>query len=352
VVYEIILKPSAQKDLNRLPDKDVIRLSKRIDQLSALLKNGEILMKNIIMILMFSILYFSQIRAEEVSILVNGCNLKGTLEVPESKQPVEVALIIAGSGPTDRDGNNRLIGNNNSYKMIADLLLKNGIASLRYDKRGIGASDKVDESGVIFDTFINDAVEWVKYLKKDKRFSKIIIIGHSEGSLIGMIAAKQAVANKYISLNGAGKPIYKILDEQIIKNKLPEDLLKQYKSIMDSLKQGNLVKNVPSAFLSLFRPSVQPYLISWFKYDPCAEISKLAIPILIIGGNTDIQVDVEDAQLLSKSNKNAELAIIENMNHILKEVPTSDRAINIQSYSNPELALSEELCKKLIEFLK
>lgn len=302
--------------------------------------------------MLFSILYYSQINAEEVSIIVNGCNIKGTLEVPKSNQPVDVALIIAGSGPTDRDGNNRLMGNNNSLKMIAELLLKNGIASLRYDKRAIGASDKVDESGLLFDTYINDAVEWVKYLKNDKRFSKVIIIGHSEGSLIGMIAAKQSDANKYISLNGAGKPIYKILDEQIAKNKLPEDLLKQYRSIMDSLKQGNLVKNVSPALLSLFRPSVQPYLISWFKYDPCKEISNLAIPILIIGGTTDIQVDVEDAQLLSKSNKNSELAVIENMNHILKEVPTSDRTINSQSYSNPELPLSDELCKKLIDFLK
>jgi uncharacterized protein len=309
-------------------------------------------MKSYILILLFSILYYSQINAEEVSIIVNGCNIKGTLEVPKSNQPVDVALIIAGSGPTDRDGNNRLIGNNNSYKMIAELLMKNGIASLRYDKRAIGASDKVDESGLLFDTYINDAVEWVKYLKNDKRFSKVIIIGHSEGSLIGMIAAKHSDASKYISLNGAGKPIYKILDEQIVKNKLPEDLLKQYRSIMDSLKQGNLVKNVSPALLSLFRPSVQPYLISWFKYDPCKEISNLAIPILIIGGTTDIQVDVEDAQLLSKSNKNSELAVIENMNHILKEVPTSDRTINSQSYSNPELPLSDELCKKLIDFFK
>jgi len=309
-------------------------------------------MKNYILILLFSILYYSQINAEEVSIIVNGCNIKGTLEVPKSNQPVDVALIIAGSGPTDRDGNNRLIGNNNSYKMIAELLMKNGIASLRYDKRAIGASDKVDESGLLFDTYINDAVEWVKYLKNDKRFSKVIIIGHSEGSLIGMIAAKHSDASKYISLNGAGKPIYKILDEQIVENKLPEDLLKQYRSIMDSLKQGNLVKNVSPALLSLFRPSVQPYLISWFKYDPCKEISNLAIPILIIGGTTDIQVDVEDAQLLSKSNKNSELAVIENMNHILKEVPTSDRTINSQSYSNPELPLSDELCKKLIDFFK
>jgi uncharacterized protein len=310
-------------------------------------------MKNIILILMFSLLCFSLTRAQEVSINVNGCNLKGTLEVPKSNQPVDVVLIIAGSGPTDRDGNNPLIGKNNSYKMLANLLLKNGFASLRYDKRGIGASDKVKESELVFDTYINDAVEWVKYLKNDKRFSKIIIMGHSEGSLIGMVAAEKTDVNKFISLCGAGKPIYTILDEQVvIKNKLPEDLSKQFRSIIDSLKQGSLVKNVNPAFMSLFHSSIQPYMISWFKYDPCIEISKLALPILIIGGTTDIQVEVEDARLLSKSNTNSKLALIEDMNHILKEVPTSDRTINLESYANPELALSDELCKKILEFLK
>jgi len=310
-------------------------------------------MKNIFMVLMFSFLFIANTRAQEVSISVNGCNLKGTLVVPQSNKQIDVALIIAGSGPTDRDGNNPLAGKSNAYKMLAELLYKNGIASLRYDKRGIGASDKVNESGLVFETYINDAVEWIKYLKSDKRFSKIIVIGHSEGSLIGMIAAKQADADKYISLNGAGKPIYTILNEQVlIKNKLPEDLSKQFIGIIDSLKQGYTVKNVNPAFISLFRPSVQPYLISWFKYDPCNEISKLSISVLVIGGTTDIQVEVEDAKLLSNSNKNSELDIIENMNHILKEVATNDRAINIQSYSNPELALSDELCKKIIEFIK
>lgn len=311
-------------------------------------------MKKILLTILFFFLMMFKMNAEEVSIIVNGCNLKGTLEVPKSNNPIDVVLIIAGSGPTDRDGNNPLLpGKNNSLKMLSDLFYKNGIASLRYDKRSIGASDKVIESELTFDTYINDAVEWIKYLKNDKRFSKIIIMGHSEGSLIGMIAAKQSDVSKFISLNGAGKPIYTILDEQVvIKNKLPEELTKQFRSIIDSLRQGNLVKNVNLAFVSLFRSSVQPYLISWFKYDPCIELSKLEIPILIVGGTTDIQVEVEDAKLLSKSNANSILAIIENMNHILKEVKTSDRTINIQSYSEPELALSEELCKKLIEFIK
>jgi uncharacterized protein len=310
-------------------------------------------MKRIILVLLFSVICISQIRAEEVSITVNGCKLKGTLEIPKTNQPVDVVLIIAGSGPTDRDGNSTISGKSNTYKMLADLFLANGIASLRYDKRGIGASDKVNESGLLFDTYINDAVEWIKYLKNYKRFSTITVMGHSEGSLLGMIAAKRTDANKYISLCGAGKPIYTVLDEQVVtKNKLPEDMTKEFRIIIDSLKQGYKVKNVRKEFMSLFRPGIQPYMISWFKYDPCNEISKLSIPVLIIGGTTDIQVEIEDAKMLSKANVNSKLAVIENMNHILKEVATNDRAINYQSYSKPELPLSAELSKKLIEFLK
>ena len=114
---------------------------------------------------------------------------------------------------------------------------------------------------------------------------------------------------------------------------------------------GVSVKKVDPSLNMLFRPSVQPYMISWFKYDPVKEISKMSIPVLIVAGTTDIQVDVEDAKLLSEANKNSELAVIKNMNHILKNVPTIDKSINISSYSKPDLPLSSELCKKIISFL-
>ncbi len=308
-------------------------------------------MKNIIIVLLMLFAFMLKVRADEVSIVVNGCTLKGTLEVPKSDKPIDVALIIAGSGPTDRDGNNPLGVKSNSYKMLADSLFKSGFASLRYDKRGIGASDKVNESQLTFDTYVNDAIEWINYLKNNKRFSKIIVIGHSEGSLIGMIAAKRADVSKFISLCGAGRPAYSLIEEQLKSNKLPDELLNKSIAIMDSLKLGITVKNVDPSLNMLFRPSVQPYMISWFKYDPVKEISKLSIPILIVEGTTDIQVDVEDAEFLSKANKNSELAVIEKMNHILKNVPTRDKNINIQSYSNPELPLSSELCKRITNFL-
>jgi len=306
-------------------------------------------MKNIILFVMLTVIVF-QVRAEEVSIIVNGCNLKGTLETPKSEKPIDVVLLISGSGPTDRDGNSS--GKNNSLKMLSDLFYKNGVASLRYDKRGIGASDKVNEADLSFDMYINDVVEWVKYLKNDKRFSRIIIAGHSEGSLLGMIAAKRTDIYKYISLCGAGQPAYSIISEQLKKGGLPQEQIDQCSTLLDSLRNGYNVMNFPPFLNSLFRPSIQKYMISWFQYDPIVEISKLTIPVLIIGGTTDIQVDTLDAEKLNKANKNSELVIIKDMNHVLKEVGTKDRELNIASYSKPELELSVQLCSALIKFIK
>lgn len=292
------------------------------------------------------------IHAQEVSIISNGYKLHGTLAVPKSENPIDVALIIAGSGPTNRNGNNPLGVKCNSYKMISELLYNNGIATLRYDKRGIGENAMVNETNLSFEMYIDDAIEWVKYLKKDKRFSNIIIIGHSEGSLIGMIAAKRIGADKFISLCGAGRPAYALIEEQLIHNKVPQELLNNCNVMMDSLKLGVTVKNVDPSLASLFRPRVQPYMISWFKYDPCKEISKLIIPVMVIGGTTDIQVDNEDAELLSKSNSHCKLEIIKNMNHILKNVATKEPSENFKTYSDDSLPLSSELCNKLIEFIK
>src|SRR6218665_2726569 len=135
---------------------------------------------------------------------INNDQIFGTLTTPDLTKKYPVALIIAGSGPTDRNGNNAIM-KNNSLKMLAEALAKNGIASLRYDKRGIGESKPAggdSESSLVFENYIQDAKSWINFLRQDKRFSKVIVIGHSEGSLIGMIAG--AKADKFVSIAGVG----------------------------------------------------------------------------------------------------------------------------------------------------
>jgi uncharacterized protein len=271
----------------------------------------------------------------------------GTLITPEKFDKIPVALIIAGSGPTDRDGNNPMM-KNNSLKILASELSKNGIATLRYDKRGIAESKAAgkSETDLRFDDYANDAEEWIQLLKQDKRFSKVIVIGHSEGSLIGMIASTNA--DKFISIAGAGKSADRILKEQL--SAQPKEVQDLCFPIIDSLKNGILVDNVTPILYSLFRPSVQPYMISWFKYDPQHEIQKLAIPIMIIQGTSDIQISVEDAKNLSKSNPKAELVIIEKMNHIFRIVE-EDKQGNIDTYNNISLPISDELIDKIKNFI-
>lgn len=313
-------------------------------------------MKNIVLLL--TIFFLSFVNAQDkkqdtykesnVILKINNDQLFGTLTVPDLTKKYPVVLIIAGSGPTDRDGNNPMM-KNNSLKMLAEALAKNGIASLRYDKRGIGESkaSAISESSLVFENYTEDAKSWINFLKQDKRFSQLVVIGHSEGSLIGMIAG--AKANKFISIAGAGDSADKIIKAQIA-SKSNKQIEEMTFPIIDSLKTGNTVKKVDPMLNSLFRSSIQPYLISWFKYNPQTEIKKLNVPILILQGNNDLQVTVQDAENLSKSNKNAELLIVDKMNHIMKIIE-GDKQANLESYNNATLPISEVMTNKIVSFI-
>jgi len=276
-------------------------------------------------------------------------NIAGTLLIANSVKKTPVALIIAGSGPTDRNGNNPM-AMNGSLKLLAEKLTKNGISSLRYDKRGIGESRDAgkNEADVKFENNIEDVRGWINLLKQDNRFSEIIVIGHSEGSLIGMVASQNKV-DKFISIAGAGTSADMIIRKQIANQ--PDNIKEMIFPILDSLKFSQTVNNVSPTLYSLFRPQVQPYLISWFKFDPQVEIAKLKIPLLIIQGTADLQVGIDDANSLSKSNKNSVLKIISKMNHIFRIVGESKEE-NIASYNNPQLPIAEELVSSIISFIK
>lgn len=284
---------------------------------------------------------------EKITLQTKTGEIFGTLTTSEKFIKIPVALIISGSGPTDRDGNNPMM-KNNSLKMLASELSKNGIATLRYDKRGVAESKAAGKNEIDFrfDDIVNDAKEWIQLLKQDKQFSKIIVIGHSEGSLIGMIAG--ATADRFISIAGAGQSADKILKEQL--SSQPKEVQDLSFPMIDSLKDGITIDNVPPMLNSLFRPTVQPYMISWFKYDPQNEIKKLSIPTLILQGTNDIQVSIEDAQWLSNANPKAELVLINNMNHILRIIE-GDREVNIATYYKGDLPIANELVKSITTFI-
>lgn len=288
-----------------------------------------------------------------VQVEVADGTIDGQLEIPQGEGPFPLMVIIAGSGPTDHDGNSpALPGKNNSLKMLAEGLAAEGVASIRFDKRGVGVNMGLagNEEDLQFDHYIDDAVAWVQFAKTDARFSKVGIIGHSEGSLIGMVATEQADADAFISMAGAGRPIDQVLMEQL-EAQLPANLLEESNTIVEALKKGEQVETISPELQSLFRPSVQPYMISWLNYDPAEQLKKLQVPVLLVNGNRDIQVPVKDAELLYDAKKDAELLIVDKMNHILKESP-EDREGNIATYGNPDLPLAQGLMNGIIGFLK
>ena len=303
------------------------------------------------LILLFLVIpFFSLSQEEEITLKTKTGDIKGSLLVPSNSEKVSVVLIISGSGPTDRNGNNPNM-TNNSLMMLANELKKNGIASLRFDKRGIGESSSsgMQESDLRFENYVNDVKGWVDLLKESNKFSKIIVLGHSEGSLIGMIASQKAEVEKFISVAGAGNSAGDIIREQL--KAQPAVVLNQSLPIIEKLENGEREENVPQMLYALFRPSVQPYMISWFKYDPQIEIAKLNKPVLIVQGTTDIQVSVLDADKLASANNKAQKQIIEGMNHILKEAEM-DRLKNIQTYSMPDLPLKKPLIEIIVKFIE
>jgi pimeloyl-ACP methyl ester carboxylesterase len=237
-------------------------------------------------------------------------------------------------------------------KFLSEALLWNGIATLRFDKRGIAESGIAGEKeeDLHFEDYVNDVRLWIDRLDDDIRFSKVVVAGHSEGSLIGMLASKDNPKVKsFISIAGSALPADEILKEQM--EKQPQQVKDLVFPRLEQLKRGELFSDVPQMLYALFRPSVQPYMISWFKYNPYEEIKKLTIPVLILQGKTDIQVSAKHANLLSVANPEAKMIIIENMNHVLKNCLSLDLASQMETYTNPELPVKKDLVLAIIQFI-
>ncbi|AKJ98407.1 alpha/beta fold hydrolase [Pseudomonas sp. MS646] len=301
---------------------------------------------------LFSGLAQATVLQRPISLDTGNGELFGSLLLPKSDTPVPVVLIISGSGPTDRDGNNPEGGRNDSLKRLAWLLARHDIASVRYDKRGVAASLAAtpDERNLSVEAYVADAVAWSRKLAADPRMGPVILLGHSEGALIASLAAPQANAAGVISLSGSARPIDQLLRQQLA-SRLPAPLMLRSNELLDSLKAGRPDANVPPALQVIFRPSVQPYLISLFRQDPAQAFAALKVPALIIQGSHDIQVSVDDARQLKAAKPDAELALVEGMNHVLRIVP-KDVKQQLASYKDPNRPLAAELGTRIPAFIR
>ncbi len=288
---------------------------------------------------------------ETLKIPVQQGDLIVALQKANTTSPAPVAVIIAGSGPTDKDGNSVLAGKNNSLKMMAEGLAQKGITTVRYDKRGIGDNQALltKEEDVTFDHFVEDAVQIIQSLQANKAYTSVHVIGHSEGSLIGLLAAQKTGVASFVSIAGAGRPMDEVLVEQL-KSQLAPNLFKETKDILAALKKGTQVEHISPELQAVFRPSVQPFLISVLKYNPATELGKVKSPVLLVQGTTDLQVKEVDAGALKKGNPDAKLLYMEGMNHVLKKAP-EDYAANLATYADPTLPLHEDLLPAIQQFI-
>ena len=283
------------------------------------------------------------------SLAVASGTLYGTLTMPAGiSGPVPVALLVAGSGPTDRDGNapGAAMG---TLRLLAHALAERGIATLRTDKRGIGESAAAYHPTDLFDDFVADAEGWLAHLRADPRFSTVSVAGHSEGALIGALAGADGRADALVSISGAGEPAAAVLRRQL-SERLPEAMRPGALAVLDSLETGRLVADPPPALAAVFRPSIQPYLLSWFAHDPADAVAAFDGPVLIVQGLTDLQVTEADARRLAAANPAARLDLIDGMNHPLKDV-AGDLAAQMASYTDPALPLDAELVRETAAFL-
>ncbi len=293
----------------------------------------------------------ASVSAAEREVVANG--IHGTLTTPDRPSTGAAVLIIAGSGPTDRNGDSIAPGMTpGNLKLLAEGLATQGVASLRYDKRGIGASRSAmpSEADIRFDDYVADAVAMAAELKAQPGVSCVALFGHSEGALVAAVAAQSVKPCGVISADGMGRPFRETITDQLKALGLPDETMKQVAAIFSELEAGRTVPAVPPTD-PLFRPSVQPYLISLMRHDPAASLKAVPGPVLILQGERDIQVPPDDARRLADARPDAKLVIVPGMSHVLKPAP-ADRAGNIATYADPMLPLSPEVVPTVAAFVK
>lgn len=291
----------------------------------------------------------SEIVSEEILLMNDSIQLPGTLSYNKNLEKQPLVIYIHGSGNIDRNGNQASQVGANYIKQLSEALNRSDIAFYRYDKRTSNmANMKFLMQGITFDDFVEDVKVAINNFKDDNRFSGITLIGHSQGSLIAMLALSDAI-DKYISLAGPATRIDKTMIEQIRKQN-GDSIADIVASHFKELKSTGKIETIDPNLMALFNPQNQPFFTSWMMYNPTEEIKKVTIPTLVINGTKDLQVFEADAKALHEAQPNSELKLINNMNHLLKTITKEED--NLKSYGSPDFPLSEELVTILTSFIK
>ncbi|WP_158624790.1 alpha/beta hydrolase [Gynurincola endophyticus] len=306
----------------------------------------------VVFVLLIPQLFLSAQQELPFKAIFKGDTLFGTTLTPAGKYETGV-LIVPGSGPTDRDGANPLGVHFKSYKLLAEALTQKGFLTIRYDKRGIGESKYgyriAEHTGMTHS--IEDVEAIIDAMKKEyPSIKKWVLIGHSEGALLGAAAIVNHPVDVYVSLSGTCVDLLTTIEKQL-KERLPESSHSYFKEPIDSLRAGFTVSKYPPALANVFAPPSQPYLISSTRYAAKDILPGLKMPILIVNGGSDIQIKNEEAECLKAAQPKAELFIIDDLNHVMK-ASAADMNTNIKSYADAAGEIHPALLTKLVSFIQ
>ena len=281
--------------------------------------------------------------------------LKGTMLAPGDAAKAPLVLIIPGSGPTDRDGDSPLGVKAASYRLLAEALAGEGVASARIDKRGMFASAGAgDPNHVTMAAYAQDVHAWAQTLRRQTGAPCIWLLGHSEGGLVALVAAQSpADICGLVLVAASGRPFAETLREQLKANPAAAPFLAQALPAIDKLAAGQHVdtSGMDPALLTLFHPAVQDFMIDEMSYDPGKLLAAYTGPVLVLQGDTDLQVAVTDAQRLAAARPAVKLVLFPGVNHVLKAAPL-DRGANMATYADPSLPLAPGIADTIAAFVK
>jgi hypothetical protein len=290
--------------------------------------------------------------------------LSGTLTLPAGGAPlaagVPVLLIVPGSGPTDRDGNSPPGIRAAPYRLLAEALARRGYPSLRIDKRGLfGSRGAVtDPNAGTIAAYGDDLVAWTKTLSDRLPAAeggrRVIPVGHSEGGLVALAAMPRLPqARGLILIASIGRPLDAVIRDELRANPAHAPLLGEADATLAALKRGTRVAadRISPALRPLFAPQVQGFLIDALSHDPAALAARVGVPVLILQGTRDLQVGVTDARLLAAAAPDATLALVPEVNHVLKTVALDDPAANVATYGDPDLPIAPGVVEAVAKFV-
>lgn len=282
-----------------------------------------------------------------------GLELGGTLTTPRGgTKPVPVVVIIAGSGPTDRNGNSVMGIRPNSYAQLAWRLAERGIASLRYDKRVLpGTKGTVDIATLSLADFATDARAAAESLATDKRFSRVLLLGHSEGASLALLAAQSGppVAGA-VSVSGLGRPVTTVIRQQLSRQ-VDSATLVRYDSAMAQYLRGEQPKDIPAGLEVFFVPMNLRFMRTWADFDPPAAMRAVRQPVLIVQGGRDLQVTLRDAELLKSGRPDAQLVIVPLANHVLKQAAETTLVGQMPLYQNPAAPIMPDVVNAIADWI-